>query len=336
MKAFNDLADFSIEEILELLKLAEQLKERPEPTALAGRVLSLLFLSPSLRTLTSFQAAMARLGGGSFVISPDMSIHGLATYSGIVMDGEAAEHIREAVPVIASYGDAIGIRARPKGNNGRVDLSDSEFKSLIDLVNIPYINMESAVNHPCQSLGDWKTLNDLKIPKMGGKFVLSWVFHPQAQSISVPASVLHMAAYRGMDVTILRPQGFELPASVMQKAEQAAAVSGGTIRQTADRAEALEGAHVLYGRSWSPQPDAHLPDENINGNEMALWRVGEAWFNNAAEDCRFMHCMPLRRGVEVEDAILDGPRSVIIREAQNRMFVQMAVLHQMLGQVPLL
>ena len=111
MKAFNDLADFSNDELATLLALANRLDEHPEPDALKGKVLSLLFLSPSLRTLASFQAAMTRLGGGSFVISPDMSIHGLETRPGIVMDGAAAEHIREAVPVIASYGDAIGIRA---------------------------------------------------------------------------------------------------------------------------------------------------------------------------------------------------------------------------------
>ncbi|HKL61761.1 MAG TPA: hypothetical protein VJ883_00230, partial [Woeseiaceae bacterium] len=105
MKTFNDLADLEREEIAELITLAGRLDEKPEPRALEGKVLSLLFLSPSLRTLASFQAAMVRLGGGSFVISPDMSIHGLETRHGIVMDGSAAEHISEAVPVIASYGD---------------------------------------------------------------------------------------------------------------------------------------------------------------------------------------------------------------------------------------
>jgi N-acetylornithine carbamoyltransferase len=119
MKAFNDLADFSMEEIQALVELAGRLDKHPEPEALKGKVLSLLFLSPSLRTLASFQAAMVRLGGGSFVISPDMSIHGLEVRDGIVMDGVAAEHIREAVPVIASYGDAIGIPQENRRRPGR-------------------------------------------------------------------------------------------------------------------------------------------------------------------------------------------------------------------------
>ena len=109
MRRFNDLADFSRDEIKDLIALATRLDAKPEPRALEGKVLSLLFLSPSLRTLSSFQAAMIRLGGGSFVISPDMSIHGLESRYGIVMDGTAAEHVREAIPVIASYGDATDV-----------------------------------------------------------------------------------------------------------------------------------------------------------------------------------------------------------------------------------
>jgi len=120
MEAFNDLADFSNEEIQALIALAGRLDSNPEPDALKGKVLSLLFLSPSLRTLASFQAAMTRLGGGSFVISPEMSIHGIESRPGIVMDGAAAEHIREAVPVIASYGDAIGIRAFADSSTRRI------------------------------------------------------------------------------------------------------------------------------------------------------------------------------------------------------------------------
>ena len=196
MKNFNDLADLSNEQIRTLLDLSNRLDAHPEPEALRGKVLSLLFLSPSLRTLASFQAAMTRLGGGSFVISPDMSIHGLETRPGIVMDGEAAEHIREAVPVIASYGDAIGIRAFAEGRNLEHDMAETEFSSLTALIDTPYINMESAMNHPCQNLADWKTLDDLGIPAQGGRFVLSWAYHPKALPLAVPASTLYTAAPR--------------------------------------------------------------------------------------------------------------------------------------------
>ena len=123
--------------------------------------MALLFMSPSLRTLASFQSAMARLGGGAFVISPDMSIHGIETRPGIVMDGMAAEHIREAVPVIASYADVIGIRAFAERRSLEDDLADVEYGAMRKLCEIPLINMESAIHHPCQSLADWKTMDDL-------------------------------------------------------------------------------------------------------------------------------------------------------------------------------
>ena len=332
MKAFNDLADFTTEELEALLELAGRLDTHPEPEALKGKVLSLLFLSPSLRTLASFQAAMTRLGGGSFVISPDMSIHGLETRPGIVMDGSAAEHIREAVPVIASYGDAIGIRAFAERKNLETDLQETEFSSLTGLIDTPYINMESAMNHPCQNLADWKTMDDLGIPANGGKFVLSWAYHPKALPLAVPASTLYTAARRGMDVTVLRPEGFELPEPLMQKARDAAESAGGSVTETDQRTEAMEDAHVIYAKSWSSTKHYgdRLGDQALR-NELVDWCVDEPWFDNAREDCRFMHCLPVRRGVVVAERVLDGPRSVVIQEARNRMLAQMAVLHRMLG-----
>ena len=332
MNDFYDLADFDPGEIEALLELANRLEQNPEPQALSGKVLALLFLSPSLRTLASFQAAMTRLGGGSFVISPTMSIHGLETRSGIVMDGVAAEHIREAVPVIASYGDAIGVRAFAERENLDSDLADTEFNALRELCSIPKINMESAINHPCQSLADWKTMDDLEIPRAGGKFVLSWAYHPRALPLAVPAATVQMAAMRGMDVTVLRPEGFELPEPIMHKARQAAATSGGSVTETDDRAEALEGAHVIYAKSWSSTKHyGNSPADTELRTGLEDWCIDEPWFATAQQDARFMHCLPVRRGVVVADRILDGPRSVVIQEARNRMYAQMAVLHQMLA-----
>jgi len=332
MKAFNDLADFSNERVHALIALADRLDSRPEPEALKGKVLSLLFLSPSLRTLASFQAAMIRLGGGSFVISPEMSIHGIESRPGIVMDGAAAEHIREAIPVIASYGDAIGIRAFAERRDIESDMEEREFRALTDLIDTPYINMESAMNHPCQSLADWKTMNDLDVPANGGKFVLSWAYHPRPLPLAGPAATLHMAAKRGMDVTVVRPEGFELPEAIMKKAASAAAVSGGSVTETDQRDEAMEGAEIVYAKSWSSTRHYgdKLNDEKLREQHLD-WCVDEPWFDTAKDNCRFMHCLPVRRGVVVADEILDGPRSVVIHQARNRMLAQMAVLHQMLG-----
>jgi ornithine carbamoyltransferase len=331
MNFFNDLADYSIDEIKELIALACRFDEKPEPRSLEGKVLSLLFLSPSLRTLVSFQSAMTRMGGGTFVVSPNMSIHGLESRSGIVMDGVAAEHIREAVPVIASYGDAIGIRAFARRENLDDDLADREFRELTSLVDTPYINMESAINHPCQSLADWKTMDDLGIPANSGKFVLAWTWHPQPLPLAVPAATMHMAALRGMDVTLLRPEGFELPDSIMEKARRAAAMSGGSVTETDDLSDAMQGSQVIYVNSWaSTRHYGNKCAEEELKRELRGWCVDDTWFANAASNCRFMHCLPVRRGVTVTDNILDGPRSVIIAEARNRMLVQMAVLYMML------
>lgn len=332
MKRFHHLGEFDQEHVAALVQLAQRLEKHPEPTALAGKVLSLLFLSPSLRTLASFQAGMARLGGGAFVISPDMSIHGLESRDGIVMDGSAAEHIREAVPVIASYGDAMGLRAFADRKNLDDDIADQRFLQLTDLIDTPWINMESAMSHPCQSLADWKTLDDHAIPANGGKFVLSWAWHPKALPLAVPSSTVHMAAMRGMDVTVLAPEGFELPPAIIEGARTAAEASGGSLTETSDRNTAMQDAHVIYAKSWSSTQHYgnKIADEKARA-DLKDWCVDEPWFANARTDCRFMHCLPVRRGVVVSDDILDGPRSIVIAEARNRMLAQMAVLYDMMG-----
>ncbi|HXV62198.1 MAG TPA: N-acetylornithine carbamoyltransferase, partial [Vicinamibacteria bacterium] len=312
------------------LETARWLEATRQPRALEGKVLALLFLSPSLRTQASFQAAMARLGGSSFVISPQHNIHKLETRRGVIMDGDAAEHVREAVPALCSYADAIGIRAFAPRRHLDDDVEDRDFRALVELCTVPYINMESAILHPTQSLADWKTLDELSIPRAGAKFVLSWAYHPKELPLAVPASTVAMAAQRGMDVTVLRPPGFALPERIMAKARALAASSGGSLSETTERAEALEGASVLYAKSWS-STTRYGEDEGELRRGLAAWRVEESWFGNARPDCRFMHCLPVRRGVVVHDEILDGPRSVVQLQARNRMWGQMAVLHRMLA-----
>jgi N-acetylornithine carbamoyltransferase len=332
MKYLNDLADFSSTEIKELMVFASSLDKNPQPRALEGKVLALLFLSPSLRTLASFQSAMTRMGGGVFVISPEMSIHNIESRSGIVMDGAAAEHIREAIPVIASYSDAIGIRAFATRESLEDDLSDTRFHEMTSLIDLPYVNMESAINHPCQSLADWKTLDDLNVPGNNGKLVLSWSWHPQPMPLAIPAATVHMAAMRGMDVTVLRPEGYALPATIMERARTAAKMNGGTVTETDDRQSAMEDAQVIYVNSWaSPRHYSDPAAEEDFKHELRDWCVDEPWFDNAASDCHFMHALPVRREVTVTERVLDGHRSVVIKEARNRMLVQMAVLHRMLS-----
>src|SRR5258708_17641917 len=277
MKRFLDLADFSREQILDLLALAQSLQVKPQPHALAGKILGLIFFNPSLRTLASFQAGMARLGGDSFVITPGQGTWQLETRLHAIMNGAAAEHIREGIPVLASYCDALGVRAFAEGKNLQNDIDENFFRMIDTLCDKPLINMESAMNHPCQALADWRTMDELGIPARA-KFVLSWVYHPKGLPLAVPAATAQMAAMRGMDVDVARPDGFALPPELMDRARLAAAAAGGSVTETSDPAAALAGATVLYAKEWGatahygdlqadPRPPAHLSD----------WCVRQRW-----------------------------------------------------------
>jgi N-acetylornithine carbamoyltransferase len=319
-----------LKRFLDLLELAARLERHPEPRALAGKILGLVFFNPSLRTLASFQAGMARLGGSSFVITPGQGTWQLENRLGAVMDGDRAEHVREGIPVLASYCDVLGIRSFAEGKNLASDIAETQFNEMARLVDKPLINLESAMNHPCQALADWKTLDELAVPR-SGKFVLSWVKHPRALPLAVPAATLHMAAMRGMEVVVLRPDGFALPDAIMDKARAAATASGGSVRETDNRAEALQGAQVLYAKEWgSTRHYGDAAGDAALRSRLGDWTVQEDWFATAATGCKVMHCLPVRRNVAIADHVLDGPRSVVLREAHNRMPAQMAVLHRLL------
>jgi len=331
MKRFLDLADFTRGEIAELLALAQALQEKPQPRSLAGKILGLVFFNPSLRTLASFQAGMSRLGGACFVVTPGQGTWQLETRLNAIMSGAAAEHIREGIPVLASYCDALGVRAFAEGKNLRGDLDETLFGLLDGLCDKPMINMESAMNHPCQALADWRTMDELNVPSRA-KFVLSWVYHPRALPLAVPAAAVHMAAMRGMEVVVARPEGFALPPEIMEKARLAASAAGGSVTETDDRAAALKGASVLYAKEWGTT--MYYGDVDADARlraDLSDWCVRERWFAGALPDAKLMHCLPVRRNVAVADEVLDGARAVVRLEAVNRLAVQMAVLHRMLA-----
>jgi N-acetylornithine carbamoyltransferase len=205
------------------------------------------------------------------------------------------------------------------------------FRLIDELCDAPLLNLESAMNHPCQALADWRTLDQLGVPPRA-KFVLSWTYHPRALPLAVPAATVHMAAMRGMEVVVARPEGFALPRAVMDKARAAAQAAGGSVTETADRRAALAGAQVVYAKEWGST--AHYGDTEADARLRAGlkdWCVREDWFAGAAPDAKLMHCLPVRRNVSVADAVLDGPRAAVRLEAQNRLTVQTAVLYRMLA-----
>jgi N-acetylornithine carbamoyltransferase len=331
LKNFLDLSDLSDERLAFVLRLACDLERSPRQNLLSGRTVALLFMNPSLRTLASMQAGIRQLGGDSVLIQPGAGSWKLELRDGVVMDGEAVEHVREAIPVLAEYADALGVRCFAEGRDLDTDLSDSVIQKMAALFPKPFVNLESAVSHPCQALADYKTLDDLEIPR-DGRFVLSWAYHPKALPYAVPASALQMAARRGMQVTVLRPEGYDLPQKVMDRAREIAGQNGASIQVTSDRAAAMDGAHVLYAKSWAaPEFYGRPAEESVLRAPLRDWCVAESWFATALPDAKFMHCLPVRRNVKVADEVLDGPRSVVIRQAGNRLHAQKALLVEMLG-----
>ena len=331
MRSFLSLASLPRQDVAELVQLAQRLEATPEPDVARGKVLGLLFMNPSLRTLSSFQSAMARLGGSSFVISPGKGTWSLEWNDDTVMSGQHAEHYREAIPVLASYSDVMGIRMFASGTDLAADLADRQFAKATAVCPVPLINMESAIDHPCQALADWKTLDDTDV-SANDKFVLSWTNHPKALPLAVPSATLKMAAQRGMQVTVLRPDDYALPESVMNQASDLAASSGGSVRETDDIQEAMDGAHVLYAKSWSSSAFYGNADQEVQSRKsLSNWCVQESWFSAADPSCRFMHCLPVRRNVVVSSDVLDSSRSAVIEQARNRLYAQMAVLHKLLS-----
>ncbi len=329
MKHFISLSALDRAEVQSLVDLGRELKRAPIGDRLAGKVVGLLFMNPSLRTLASFQSAIGQQGGTSVVIQPGSGSWTLETRDHTVMDGEAVEHIREAIPVLASYCDILGIRSFADQANLEEDLSDALMKRMVELSPKPVINMESASDHPCQALADWLTLDELEVPA-DGNFVLSWAYHPKALPFAVPNAALSMALQRGMNVTVVCPRGYDLPESLV---ENARTLGPGSFRQVHDVHEGYASAHVVYAKSWcAPRNYGRPHAESAFRAELRDWCIGENWFETANPDAKFMHCLPVRRNVKVRDEILDGPRSIVLQQAENRLHAQKAVMLSLVGE----
>lgn len=332
MKDFLSLSHLSNSQAKELVHFARELKANPVGVRLHGKVVGLLFMNPSLRTLASFQSAVGQQGGTSVVIQPGQGSWQLETRDGAIMDQTAVEHIREAIPVLASYCDVLGIRSFAEQKVIATDLDDELISKMASLSPKPIVNMESASDHPCQALADHMTLDELEIPE-DGKFVLSWAWHPKPLPYAVPNAALMMAAQRGMEISIQCPEGYDLPESMMQRA---AALGAKSIRTVHDIDAGMEGAHVLYCKSWGAPQNYGNPDAEMEFRQsLRHWCVQESWFKTASPNAKFMHCLPVRRNVKVADEVLDGPRSVVIQQAENRLHAQKSVLIRMVeGNAP--
>ena len=307
---------------------------RANPTwtrAAAGRALGLLFFNPSLRTRASMDVAAAALGAHPVTLSPGQGVWALEWRDGVTMDGEAAEHVREAVGVLSRYVSALGVRTFATLADRAADHADAAFRAIVAASDVPVVNLESARWHPCQALADAAAVSD-HLGNVGGKkLVLSWAPHPKALPRAVPNSAVVMAARLGMEVVVARPPGFGLDRDVLDLARAAAARAGGSVTESEDQDTALSGAHVVYAKAWAGGAVYDDPDaEAARRAEHAGWRITEADLGRTA-NAAFMHCLPVRRGVVVDGDVLDGPRAIHLLQAEYRLHAQKAVLEWVWG-----
>jgi N-succinyl-L-ornithine transcarbamylase len=281
-----------------------------------NRTLGLLFFNASLRTRLSTQRAAQNLGLQTMVMNVTQDSWGLEFEDGAVMNGDKAEHVKEAAAVIGQYCDIIGVRSFPTLTDREGDYSEKVIHQFARYAGRPLISLESATRHPLQSLADLVTITEFKTT-VRPKVVLTWAPHVKALPQAVPNSFAEWmnaaAALGSVEFVIAHPEGYEL-----------APEFSGNAPITHDQREAFAGADFVYAKNWSSYREygqilSRDPDWMVTPEKMAL--------TNGA---KFMHCLPVRRNVVVADAVLDSPNSIVIPQAGNRVWAAQAVLKRML------
>jgi N-acetylornithine carbamoyltransferase len=251
------------------------------------------------------------------------------------MDGDNVEHIIEAARVLGRYADALAVRAFPRGRDWAVARRDDVVRSFAQHCERPVINLESARRHPCQGLADAMTLGEKLGETAGKRFVLAWAWHPKALPTAVPASAAIAAAAMGMEIVIARPDGYELDPEDTALVRRIAQQRGGEfVHIINDLDEAMVGADAVYAKSWGSVKLFGRPDEERELRaSLRDWRITESRMKSTRGGRGIvMHCLPVRRNVEIDDAVLDGPHSVVVDQAENRLHAQRALLLELLGE----
>ena len=303
-----------------------------QPSQLPGRSVGMVYFNPSLRTRTSMEAAAARLNLHPVTIVPGQGTWAFEWEDGVVMDGERSEHVREGIGVLSRYFDVLGVRAFSSGTDYAADRDEVLFRKILDAATVPVISLESAFYHPCQALADAATLHlHFGGATRGKRFVLAWAYHPKALPVAVPNSALLMAARMGMEVTVARPEGFELDAGIMAQARKYAATHNQSVTETANLHAAASGADIIYAKAWGGRRRYDNPS-----GETALrmhhkgWRITQEVMERTNSGA-FMHCLPVRRNLVVDDAVIDGPQAIHLLQSEFRLHAQVAILAQTLG-----
>lgn len=281
--------------------------------ALAGRSVALLFFNSSLRTRSSFEVGVAQLGGSTSTLEVGGGVWNLESGDGVVMDGDKPEHIVDAARVLSRYFDAICVRSFPGLKSLEDDLTDPVVSALAQNSSVPVINLESCLWHPCQAMADVMTIRQRFGRTDGVKVALAWTPHVKALPAAVPNSFAVAAAQFGCELTIVAPEGYDLPDPVTARL--------GGVKVSHDQS-LLRDQDAVYAKSWGrldrygEVPAAELRDWILTPEKLG--------------DAVFMHCMPLRRNVEVTDAVLESPNNAAYDEAENRLHVQKEILKELL------
>jgi N-succinyl-L-ornithine transcarbamylase len=313
MKLFTSVND--VTDLPGLVKEALALKQSPFAHQELGRnkTLGLIFMNPSLRTRLSTQKAAMNLGMEVIVMNIDKEGWALETRDGVVMNGTTVEHIREAAGVMGEYFDILGIRSFPSLQNRDEDYSEDILNKFIHFSGLPLVSLESGTRHPLQSLTDLITITENAPQGRKPKVVLTWAPHVKALPQAVPNSFAEWMCRADVDFTITHPEGYELDTQF---------TNGATI--TYNQEEALAGADFIYVKNWSSYHD--YGKVLTTDPRWMLTQDRLAQTNKA----KVMHCLPVRRDLELGADILDSPDSLVIKEAGNRVWAAQSVLKRML------
>ena len=328
---FLKTSDWPAAELEGLIESAVRFKTgKDRNQTLAGRSVALVFFNPSLRTRASMQVGIYELGGNAVVLEPGGTSWTLEHREGVVMDSGKTEHVAEFVRVLGRYCVAIGVRTFAALKNWDEERSDPILNAFAKYSEVPIINLESAMHHPCQALADMMTIRE-KLGDGRKKVLQTWAWHPKPLPMAVPNSFALAAAQMGHDLTIAHPPGYELDDELMDEIGRQAAGAGGRITVDSDVQKAFDGVEVVYAKSWGSKKFYGAPDKDIAEREQyrGAWIVDEAKMTRT-NDAIFMHCLPVRRNVIVTDGVIDSPASVVIDEAENRLHVQKAIMEKLI------
>ena len=279
-----------------------------------NKTLMMVFFNSSLRTRLSTQKAALNLGMNVIVLDINQGAWKLETERGVIMDGDKPEHILEAIPVMASYCDVIGVRSFARFEDKKYDYDEVILNQFIQYSGRPVFSMEAATRHPLQSFADLITIEEHKT-KARPKVVMTWAPHPKALPQAVPNSFAEWMNAADYDFVITHPEGYELDPQFV-----------GNAKVEYDQMKAFEGADFVYAKNWA----AYTGDNygQILSKDRS-WTVSERQMA-VTNDAHFMHCLPVRRNMIVTDDVIESPRSLVIPEAANREISATVVLKRIL------